>query len=182
MEVIKTAIKDCYIIKPKLFGDTRGFFMEAFNKRGFANSGIELEVKQINFAKSSRNVLRGLHYQLDPMAQSKLVGVFSGAVIDVAVDIREHSPTFKQYVQVKLEGPDTFLLVPSGCAHGYYSLADDTLFYYAVDNYYSAELERGIRYDDPELGIDWGLSGITPTVSEKDLKHPYFLKAELSKS
>ena len=182
MEVIKTSIQDCYVIKKKLFGDDRGFFMEAFNRVEFAGHGIEFDVKQINFAKSTRNVLRGLHYQLNPMAQSKLVGVFSGAALDVAVDIRPESPTFRQHFKLELNSPDTFLLVPRGCAHGYYSLANNTLFYYAVDNFYSAELERGIRYDDPELMIDWEFEDNFPLISEKDRQHPLFLQAELSKS
>lgn len=181
MEVIETPIKDCYVIKTKVYGDDRGFFLESFNKKLLAESGVSFDVKQINFARSSRNVLRGLHYQLEPMAQRKLVGVMSGAVVDIAVDIREDSPTFRQYFKMELKTPDTFLLIPGGCAHGYYTLQDNTLFYYAVDNYYSAEHERGLKYNDPELKLDWNLIEESPIVSEKDQNHPSFVKAEISR-
>jgi dTDP-4-dehydrorhamnose 3,5-epimerase len=168
MEVIQTGLKGCVVIKADLHGDHRGFFLESFNKRAFKSFGINFEVAQINFAKSSKNVLRGLHYQKEPMAQSKLVGVISGAVIDTVVDIRPNSETFLKNFQIKISDQATFLLVPKGFAHGYYTLEDDTVFYYAVDDFYSKEHEDGIRYNDPDLNIDWQLLD-EPQVSEKDL-------------
>ncbi len=177
MEIIETPLKDCFIIKSKKFGDDRGFFLEALNQKHLKNAGIDLNVQQINFAKSGKNVLRGLHYQLEPMAQAKYVGVISGAAVDVAVDIRESSPTFGQYFMAELSSPDTLFYVPRGFAHGYYTLEENTIFYYAVDNFYSPEHERGILYNDPDLGINWG--DIEPLVSEKDLKQSKFKSAEL---
>ena len=181
MEVIETPLKDCLIIKAQVFGDERGFFLESFNQKKLKEAGINFEVKQINFAKSTRNVLRGLHYQIDPFAQSKLVGVISGAVIDVVVDIRKNSPTFRQHFGLEISSRETFLLVPRGFAHGYYTLADETVFYYAVDNFYHPEAERGLFYNDPTLKIDWGLVGL-PTVSGKDQRQPPFSEAELFES
>ena len=180
MEVIETALKDCFIIKTKVFGDERGFFLESFNQRALAEQGIHFDVRQINFAKSEKNVLRGLHYQVAPFGQTKLVGVISGAVVDVVVDIRKSSPTFGQYLNIEINSQDTFLLIPKGFAHGYYTLADETIFYYAVDNFYSPENERGIIYNDPELKIDWGLRA-TPKVSIKDQNQSPLSRAELFK-
>lgn len=171
MEIIKTPLSDCLVIKTKMFGDDRGFFMESFNQKELEKHGISFDVKQINFAKSGKNVLRGLHFQKNPEAQSKLVGVIAGAVVDVVVDMRKDSPTFKQYFKLVIDTRDTFLLIPKGFAHGYYTLQDDTVFYYAVDNFYSPETESGLIYNDEELNIDWGLIGL-PLVSEKDLKQP----------
>ena len=172
MEVIETPLKDCFIIKVPVFGDNRGFFLESFNQRRLKEEGIDFEVRQINFAKSEKNVLRGLHYQEEPNAQSKLVGVINGAVLDVVVDIRPESPTYLRHYKIRLDSNDTFLLVPKGFAHGYYTLEDETIFYYAVDQFYAPESEKGIRFDDQKLEIDWELTK-TPKVSEKDLKQPY---------
>lgn len=172
MEIVDTPLKDCYIIKATKFGDDRGFFLESFNQKKMNENGIPFEVKQINFAKSTKNVLRGLHYQKGSFAQSKLVGVISGSVLDVAVDLRKESPTYLQNFKLEINDPDIFLLIPRGFAHGYYTLEDSTVFYYAVDNFYSPENESGVRYDDPQLGIDWELTG-QPIISEKDLKQPY---------
>lgn len=171
MEIIETPLKDCLIIKANVFGDERGFFLESFNQKKLKNAGIDFEVKQINFAKSGKNVLRGLHFQKAPHAQGKLVGVISGAVMDVAVDLRPDSPTFKKHFNLEISSQDTFLLVPKGFAHGYYTLEAETVFYYAVDNYYNAEAESGLIYNDPELNIDWGLIDL-PIISEKDLNQP----------
>ncbi len=172
MEVIATPLKDCYIIKVPVFGDDRGFFLESFNQRKLKEKGIDFEVKQVNFAKSEKNVLRGLHYQEEPNAQAKLVGVLNGAVVDVVVDIRVDSPTYLQHYKIILDSNDTFLLVPKGFAHGYHTLKDKTIFYYAVDQFYAPDSEKGIRFDDQKLQIDWELTN-TPKVSEKDLKQPY---------
>lgn len=172
MEVIETPLKDCFIIKVPVFGDNRGFFLESFNQRRLKEEGIDFEVRQINFAKSEKNVLRGLHYQEEPNAQSKLVGVINGAVLDVVVDIRPESPTYLKHYKVILDSNDIFLLVPKGFAHGYHTLQDETIFYYAVDQFYSPDSENGIRFDDQKLGIDWELR-TTPKISEKDLNQPF---------
>lgn len=178
MEVIETPLKDCVIIKSRVFGDHRGFFLESFNQKRFKESGIDFDVRQINFAKSEKNVLRGMHYQKAPFAQSKLVGVISGAVVDVVVDLRQSSTTFKQSFVLEIASQDTFLLVPKGFAHGYHTLQDETVFYYAVDDFYNPEAERGIRYDDPEININWNFKE-QPKISEKDLKQPFISQAEL---
>lgn len=178
MEIIKTPLQDCFIIKTPMFGDQRGFFLESFNQLKLSEAGIDVDVKQVNFAKSTKNVLRGLHYQMNPMAQAKLVGVVSGAVIDVVVDIRKSSATFGKSFMVELSSPDTMFYVPRGFAHGYHTLADETIFHYAVDNFYSPENERGILYNDPALNLNWDFEK-TPTVSDKDLKQPTLANAQL---
>ncbi|WP_421892716.1 dTDP-4-dehydrorhamnose 3,5-epimerase [Marinoscillum sp.] len=178
MEVIETPLKDCFIIKTRVYGDERGFFLESFNQKALGEKGVHFDVKQINFAKSEKNVLRGLHYQKAPFGQTKLVGVISGAVRDVVVDIRKSSPTFGKHFNIEIDSQDTFLLIPKGFAHGYYTLADETIFYYAVDNFYSPENERGIVYNDPVLNVDWGLKG-TPKISIKDQHQSLMSQAEL---
>jgi len=172
MKITPTPLKDCVLIDVTVKGDERGAFMESFNqKRLFDATGIMFEVKQVNFAVSVKNVLRGLHYQDAPFSQAKLVGVTRGKVMDVVVDIRKDSPTYLQHFKTILDRPNLLLLVPRGFAHGYYSLTDDTLFYYFVDAFYSPEHEKGILYNDPSLAIDWELFD-NPIVSEKDLKQP----------
>lgn len=178
MEIIKTPLKDCVIIKSKLFGDQRGFFLESFNQQKLFELGLQMEVKQINFAKSGKNVLRGLHFQREPMAQAKLVSVVSGGVIDVAVDIRKSSPTFGQSFVLEINSPDTLLYIPRGFAHGYYTLAEDTVFYYAVDNFYAPTHEGGVLFSDPALNLDWPFVE-QPLVSEKDLKQPLLSQATI---
>lgn len=172
MEIIQSPLKDCIIIKTSKFGDDRGFFLESYNQRKFKEQGIDFEVKQINFAKSTKNVLRGLHFQKEPYAQAKLVGVVSGSVLDIAVDLRKDSPTYLQSFKIVLSEPNEFFLIPRGFAHGYYTLEDHTIFHYAVDNFYSPEHEGGLRYDDPVINIDWGFTD-TPIISNKDLQQPY---------
>lgn len=178
MEIISTPLSDCYIIKTQFFGDDRGFFLESFNQKKLQDHKLDFEVLQINFAKSRKNVLRGLHYQKAPFAQSKLVGVIAGEVIDVVVDMRQSSPTFKQHFKLKIDSPDIFLLIPKGFAHGYYTLANDTIFYYAVDQLYSPENEHGVLYSDPALNIDWEYEG-EPIVSMKDQQQPLLSNAAL---
>ncbi len=175
MELIETPLKDCFVIKMDMFGDGRGFFLEVFNKKDLRQLDVEFEVKQINFAKSQKNVLRGLHFQKDRYAQAKIVGVVTGSVLDVVVDLRNNSPTFLKHYKLKLSSPDTMLLVPKGFAHGYYTLQDETIFYYAVDDYYNPDHEGGIKYDDSTLAIDWELDD-KPIVSEKDLNQPLINK------
>lgn len=172
MEIIETPLKDCVIIKAPVYGDHRGFFLESFNQKKLKDKGIDFEVKQINFAKSSKNVLRGLHYQVMPHPQGKLVGVINGSVLDVVVDVRPESSTYLKNFKIEINSNDTFLLVPRGFAHGYLSLTDETIFYYAVDEFYDPDSEKGIRFDDPKLAIDWELKE-TPKISEKDLAQPF---------
>lgn len=172
MKIKETGLQDCFLIDLQSFGDDRGFFMESFNQQRLNNElGLNFEVKQVNFASSSKNVLRGLHYQDKPHAQSKLVGVTQGAVMDLVVDIRKDSPTYLQHYKVILDRPTLQLLVPKGFAHGYLSLEDNTLFYYFVDEFYSPNHEKGLLYNDPQLELDWDLN-IDPIVSEKDLMQP----------
>jgi len=172
MNLIQTNLKDCFVIEMPKFGDDRGFFLESFNARKLAEAGIDFEVKQINFATSQKNVLRGLHFQVGEAAQAKIVGVISGSVIDVVVDYRQDSPTYLKHFKFVINTPEKFLIIPRGFAHGYYSLADHTVFHYAVDNYYAPQYEKGLRYDDPVLAIDWELK-TSPIVSKKDLQHNY---------
>jgi dTDP-4-dehydrorhamnose 3,5-epimerase len=172
MKITPTPLKDCFLIEVTSFGDDRGFFMESFNQKGLNDElGIEFEIKQVNFAGSSKNVLRGLHYQDSPYSQTKLVGVTHGAVLDVVVDLRQDSPTYLKHYKARLDQKGVLLLVPKGFAHGYYTLADDTLFYYFVDAFYSPDHEKGLLYNDEELNIDWELND-TPLVSAKDLAQP----------
>jgi dTDP-4-dehydrorhamnose 3,5-epimerase len=180
MKVFETPLKDCYRVEAPVFGDSRGFFLEAFNQRAIKKElGIDFQVRQVNFASSSKNVLRGMHYQLAPFSQDKFVGVVSGAVLDVVVDIRKESPTFLQHYKLLIDKPGIMLLVPKGFAHGYLTLADNTIFYYSVDDFYSPEHERGILYSDPTFGIDWDFIE-QPMISPKDLKQPLFQNAELN--
>lgn len=171
MELIETSLKDCFVIKNKVFGDERGFFLESFNKKKLEDVGISFEVKQVNFAKSQKNVLRGLHYQIKPYSQAKLVGVISGAVTDVVVDLRKDSPSFLKHFKYSIEDPSTLIYIPEGFAHGYLTTQDETLFYYAVNNFYKPDHERGVLYCDKTLNIDWGNDENT-IISPKDLNQP----------
>ncbi len=179
MKVEYTSLKDCVIIRNEVFNDDRGFFLEAFNKKNFLElTGVDFDIKQVNFAKSQKNVLRGLHYQLAPYAQGKLVGVIQGAVLDVVVDLRSNSSTFGQSFCFFIDHPNVNLYVPRGFAHGYKVMAEDTVFYYGVDNYYAPEFERGLAYNDLSLGINWGDG--ENIISEKDLKHPLLRDTEIN--
>jgi dTDP-4-dehydrorhamnose 3,5-epimerase len=174
MQFTRTKIEDVIIIEPKVHGDDRGYFVETFRADKLEEFlGYKLNFGQDNESKSSRGVLRGLHYQLPPHAQTKLVRVIQGRVLDVAVDIRKNSPTFGQYVAVELNSDNKKqLLVPRGFAHGFVVLEDDTIFAYKVDNYYSPECDRGIAFDDESLNIDWILKKEELKLSEKDTKQP----------
>ena len=175
---IETNLQDCYILEPDRFGDDRGYFSPYFIQKDLNELGIEFEkVVQANRSKSSKGVVRGLHFQKDPKCQAKIVEVISGKAIDVVVDIRDGSPTYGQSTAVLLT-PDNNrqLFVPRGFAHGFISLEDDTIFQYLIDNDYAPDMEGGIYWDDNELGIDWeGMFkeyGIDePLTSEKDSKH-----------
>ena len=174
MNFIRTAISDVVICEPIVYGDDRGYFVETFRQDKLEDFlGYKINFCQDNESKSSRGVLRGLHYQLPPCAQTKLVRVIQGRVLDVAVDIRQESPTFGQYVTVELSAENKRqLLVPRGFAHGFVVLEDDTIFAYKVDNYYSPENDRGIAFDDKELDIDWQIPHDKLNLSEKDKVQP----------
>ena len=174
MQFIRTKIQDVIIIEPKVHGDDRGYFVETFRQDKLEEFlGFKINFCQDNESKSSKGVLRGLHYQLAPFAQTKLVRVIQGRVLDVAVDIRKNSPTFGQYVAVELSAENKKqLLVPRGFAHGFVVLEDDTIFAYKVDNYYSPECDRGIAFNDPALNIDWILKTEELKLSDKDTKQP----------
>jgi len=170
MNFIRTEIPDVIIIEPKVHGDDRGYFVETFRADKLEEFlGYKINFCQDNESKSSRGVLRGLHYQLHPAAQTKLVRVIQGSVLDVAVDIRKGSPTFGKHVAVKLSSENKRqLLVPRGFAHGFVVLEDDTVFAYKVDNYYSPENDRVISFDDEALGVDWKISHTELNLSTKD--------------
>ena len=174
MTFTRTAIPDVVIIEPKVHGDSRGYFVETFRQDKLEEFlGYQINFCQDNESKSSKGVLRGLHYQLPPHAQTKLVRVIHGRVLDVAVDIRKNSPTFGKYVAVELSGENKKqLLIPRGFAHGFVVLEDDTIFAYKVDNYYSPECDRGIAFDDKNLNIDWILNHNELNLSAKDTKQP----------
>ena len=174
MTFTRTVIPDVVIIEPKVHGDSRGYFVETFVSNKLEEFlGYQINFCQDNESKSSKGVLRGLHYQLPPFAQTKLVRVIHGRVLDVAVDIRKNSPTFGKYVAVELSGENKKqLLIPRGFAHGFVVLEDDTVFAYKVDNYYSPECDRGIAFDDKNLNIDWILNHDELNLSAKDIKQP----------
>jgi dTDP-4-dehydrorhamnose 3,5-epimerase len=170
MECIHTEIKDCFIIKPTVFSDNRGYFFESFNEQKFNQiTGLKIHFVQDNQAKSDRGILRGLHFQKGAHAQAKLVRVLQGKVIDVAVDLRKDSPTYLQHIAVELSAENNLqLFVPRGFAHGYSVLEDNTVFCYKCDNYYNKEAEGGVFYADPKLNINWQLNEDEIILSEKD--------------
>ncbi len=174
MQFIRTNIPDVVIIEPKVHGDSRGYFVETFRVDKLEEFlGYTINFCQDNESKSSKGVLRGLHYQLHPAAQTKLVRVIQGRVLDVAVDIRKNSPTFGHHVAVELTSENKKqMLIPRGFAHGFVVLEDDTIFAYKVDNYYSPENDRGIAFDDKDLNIDWILNHDELNLSAKDIKQP----------
>lgn len=172
MEVIKTAIEGVFIIEPRLFKDDRGYFFESFSQREFNEKVRKVNFVQDNESKSSYGVLRGLHFQKPPYAQSKLVRVIKGAVLDVAVDIRKGSPTFGKYVSVELtEDNHRQFFIPRGFAHGFSVLTDEVIFQYKCDNFYAPQSEGSLAWDDPDLGIDWRVPVNEIVLSEKDNHH-----------
>jgi dTDP-4-dehydrorhamnose 3,5-epimerase len=169
MKFIKTEILDVYIIEPSVFGDDRGYFLESFNLNKFEENVCPIKFVQDNESKSSRGVLRGLHFQKPPYDQAKLVRCIEGKVMDVALDIRKGSPTYGKHVAVELsEENKRQLFVPRGFAHGFSVLSDSAVFAYKVDNTYAPEYDSGIRFDDPTLNIDWGLTNGEVLLSQKD--------------
>ncbi|MCD9118298.1 dTDP-4-dehydrorhamnose 3,5-epimerase [Pseudomonas bijieensis] len=179
MNVIATRLPDVLIIEPKVFGDDRGFFYESFNARAFAEAtGSTLQFVQDNHSRSTRGVLRGLHYQIE-QAQGKLVRVTAGEVLDIAVDIRRSSPTFGQWVSVRLSAQNhRQMWVPPGFAHGFVVLSESADFLYKTTDYYAPSAERCIRWDDPQLDIDWELEG-APVLSTKDQNGKTLHEADL---
>ena len=173
MKITKTKLDGVVIIEPDVFGDNRGFFMESWNKKKMEEAGLFYDFVQDNHSKSTvKGTLRGIHFQKGDKAQAKLVRCVKGAVLDVAVDLRKNSPTFKQWVGVELSAENRKqLLIPRGFGHGFVSLTDDVEFLYKADNYYAPEADAGIRWNDPEIGVEWGVEN--PILSEKDKKNPF---------
>ncbi|AFZ53895.1 dTDP-4-dehydrorhamnose 3,5-epimerase [Cyanobacterium aponinum] len=179
MEIITTEIPEVFIIQPKVFQDDRGFFYESFNARTFQEkTGLNPNFVQDNHSHSQRNVLRGLHYQIQ-QKQAKLVRVINGEILDVAVDIRKSSPTFKQWVAVKLSAENQKQLwIPEGFAHGFLVLSETADVLYKTNNFYSSQYDRSIRWNDPEIDLNWNLKE-TPILSEKDKNAPLLKEAEI---
>lgn len=180
MKIIETKFQDVFILKPQIFTDNRGKFMESYNKKTFEQLGIKVDFIQDNHSVSNQvGVLRGLHYQVNPKAQTKLVRVCSGIIFDVVVDIRTNSPTFGQWIGVVLSEYDNRqIFVPKGFSHGFCTLSPNTIVCYKVDQYYHPEYDRGILWNDPDIGIDWPIT--TPLLSDKDSKHPLLKNADLN--
>ena len=180
MKFSRLKIPDVVVCEPQIFGDERGYFLESF-KKSLLDDFLDYEINfcQDNESKSSYGVLRGLHYQLAPFAQTKLVRVISGNVLDVALDIRQGSPTFGHHVAVELSSENKKqVLVPRGFAHGFVVLSKEATFAYKVDNYYAPECDRGIAFNDESLGIDWKINPDLLKLSPKDLKQPLFKNAD----
>ena len=174
MNVIKTDVLDVYIIEPKVFGDKRGYFFESWSKKKMEDAGLFYDFVQDNESYSTvKGTIRGLHFQNGEHSQAKLVRCVKGKVMDVAVDLRKGSPTYKKWVAVELSAENKRqLLIPRGFAHGFVTLTDEVEFLYKADNFYDFENEGSIRWNDPEIGVEWGLEN--PIVSEKDEKAPFF--------
>ena len=180
MEFIQTEIKEVVIIKPNVFADSRGYFFESFVQRQFDEMVCKTVFVQENQSKSSYGVLRGLHYQLPPFAQAKLVSVVEGKVLDVAVDIRKGSPTFGKHVSIELSDENHLqLFIPRGFAHGFVVLSSEAVFQYKCDNYYSPQNEGAIIWNDATISIDWKIPAADIVLSEKDKKHPALRDAEV---
>lgn len=180
MNYIETEIKGVFIIEPRVFNDSRGYFFEAWKKAEFEEHVGKVDFIQDNESKSSYGVLRGLHYQKGDFSQAKLVRVIKGKVLDVAVDLRKSSPTFGKHVMVELsEENKRQFFIPRGFAHGFLVLSEEAVFTYKVDNVYAPQSETGIRWNDSQLAIQWPIAQDDVQTSEKDLKQPLFCEAEL---
>jgi dTDP-4-dehydrorhamnose 3,5-epimerase len=178
MQIQKTILNDCFIIQPNIFEDDRGYFFESFNENTFQQlTGLKVHFVQDNEAKSSRGIVRGLHFQIGEDAQAKLVRVAKGKVLDVVVDLRKESSTYLQHLTIELSGENrTQLFVPRGFAHGYSVLEDDTVFMYKCDNFYNPKAEGGVRYDDAFFAIDWQLDTAEMMLSVKDKMLPFIIQ------
>ncbi len=179
MEIQKTPIEGLLVIHPRIFNDDRGYFFESFHAERYRQAGVTAGFIQDNESRSSRGVIRGLHYQLAPYAQSKLVRVIEGRVFDVAVDLRRQSPTFGKWFGVELSAENKAqFYIPRGFAHGFSVLSETAVFSYKCDNYYCPDAERGILFNDSDLNIDWRIPEQEAVVSDKDFKNSPFLQAE----
>ena len=176
MKIVDTKIPEVKIIEPDVFGDHRGYFFETWSEPKYASLGFAACQDNESFT-AKKGTLRGLHFQQNPMAQAKIVRVVTGAVMDVAVDLRKGSPTYLQWVSVELSGENhRQFYIPRGFAHGFVTLTDNVTFCYKVDNLYSKECDRSVRFDDPAIGVDWGVTD--PILSEKDLKAPWLADSD----
>ena len=182
MKYIQTEIAGLWIIEPKVLSDSRGYFMESFKQEVFNQNVGKVDFIQENESGSSRGVLRGLHYQLAPYSQAKLVRVIEGTVLDVAVDLRKGSPTFGKYMAVELSGENKRqFYIPQGFAHGFHVLSEQAVFTYKVDNPYTPSCERSLRFDDPQIGIDWRIADPSDLIlSDKDMKAPLLAEADIN--
>jgi len=179
MKIIETGFKGLMVIKPTIYPDSRGYFFESFNQVAFHNAGISFSPVQDNESKSSEGVIRGLHYQLSPYDQAKLIRVIEGRIFDVALDIRKDSLTFGKWFGIELDSESKDqVLIPRGFAHGFSVLSDIAIIQYKCDNVYNHLYERGIFLNDPALDINWKTGSTVPVISEKDLKHPCLKDAE----
>ena len=178
MEVIETKLKGCYIIEPSVFGDHRGYFMEVYNAKKLKEIGINVDFVQANESfTAKKGTIRGLHFQSAPFAQAKLVRCSMGAIYDVAVDLRKDSPTYKEWVKVELsEDNKRQLFLPRGFAHGFVTLTDNVKFCYEVDNDYNKDADGGILWNDPTIGVEWGITD--PILSDKDKNQPILIKSK----
>jgi dTDP-4-dehydrorhamnose 3,5-epimerase len=180
MNILETNLPEVLIIKPKVFSDSRGYFYESFNLAAFSTKLRIKDIVQDNESKSIYGVIRGLHYQIPPFAQSKIVRVITGKVFDVAVDIRKGSPTFGKQVVVELSEENKLqLYIPRGFAHGFAVMSEEVIFSYKVDNYYAPQYERGIFYNDPEINIQWPIETSSIILSGRDAQLPHLNEAEL---
>jgi dTDP-4-dehydrorhamnose 3,5-epimerase len=178
MKLVATEFRDLYILEPTVLGDDRGYFMESYSRRTLIQAGIELNFVQDNQSSSRKGVLRGLHYQIAPYAQTKLVRVLSGVILDVVIDLRTKEKTFGKHFSMELSAENKKqVLVPKGFAHGFITLSDQAEVFYKCDEYYHPEADRGILYNDPALAINWKMEATEFILSEKDRKHPVLTEA-----
>jgi dTDP-4-dehydrorhamnose 3,5-epimerase len=181
MKIIETGFKGLIVVKPNIYTDTRGYFFESYNQVEFRNAGISFSPVQDNESKSSKGVIRGLHYQLKPFDQAKLIRVIEGKIFDLALDLRKDSLTFGKWFGIELDSEaKEQVFIPRGFAHGFSVLSDIAIIQYKCDNFYNQQHERGIAVNDPELDINWKTGSTLPVISEKDLKHPLFRNAEIN--
>lgn len=181
MKIVETGFKGLLLIKPTVFSDSRGYFFETYNEIAFKTAGISFSPVQDNESKSSKGVIRGLHYQLQPFDQAKLIRVVEGCIYDVALDLRKGSLTFGKWFGIEINSEKKEqVLIPKGFAHGFSVLSDIAIIQYKCDNFYNSRLERGISLIDPALDINWKTGSLTPVISEKDQKHPSFKDADIN--
>jgi dTDP-4-dehydrorhamnose 3,5-epimerase len=179
MKIIETGFVGLYIIQPRVYSDSRGYFFESYKHEDLLNAGIYFAPVQDNESKSLKGVIRGLHYQLNPFAQAKLIRVVVGKIYDVAVDLRASSPTYGKWYGIELDSENkTQFFIPKGFAHGFSVLSDTAVIQYKCDNLYNPQAERGISLKDPDLNIDWKTDGLIEIISEKDKKHPQLREVE----